>query len=165
MSNEDINKIIPHLYMSNWETSNNPKIIKKYNIKAVITLETLDKSLSILSYYNANNIDFMYIYINDNLHGDISKYFDVTYNFIRKHILKNENVLVHCYAGVSRSATIVLNYIIRDIYENKNIIKPCACSVLDYVLNMVRKKRPIINPNQNFMKQLLMKTKEYELKN
>ena len=161
MNNEDITKIVPYLYISNWDTSNNPEIIDKYNIKAVITLETMDKSLSILSYYNAKNIDFMYIYIYDNENVDISKYFDSTFNFIEKHIAKKENVLVHCYAGISRSPTIVLNYIIRDIYQSKNIIKPCACSVVDYVLNVVKKKRPI-NPNEGFMKQLLLKTQEYE---
>ena len=32
MNPQDIVEIIPHLYISNWDTSNNPDIISNYNI-------------------------------------------------------------------------------------------------------------------------------------
>ena len=74
MSSEDINEIIPYLFISNWNTSNNPNVIKKYNIKAVITLETIDKPKDIIDFYKNNNIDFMYIRLYDDPNSDISKY-------------------------------------------------------------------------------------------
>ena len=91
MNNRDINEIIPHLYISNWETSNNPEILNRYKIKAVITLETTNKPPQILKYYKDNGIEFLYISLFDNQNSDIYRYFDETYNFIKKHRLNNEN--------------------------------------------------------------------------
>jgi len=156
-----INEIIPHLYVSNWEASDDPKILKKYNIKAIITLETRPKSNSILNYYQTNNIDHMYIYLPDDPKADISYHFDETYDFIKNHILKGENVLVHCWAGVSRSATIALNYMIRSSYEAGKVYT-CPCNFLEAVLNYAREKRNIINPNKGFMKQLLLSAIQYQ---
>jgi protein tyrosine phosphatase len=174
MNSTDISEIIPHLYLSNWFTSDNPNILKKYNIKAIISLETMPKSVSVLNYYKNNNIDHMYIYIPDIPSADISEYFNETYKFIKKHISKGENVLVHCMAGISRSSTIVLNYLLRNLYENNPEISfnkhtynnteqnSCPCNILKNVLNYVRQQRRVVNPNNGFMKKLLLATIEYE---
>jgi len=159
MSSEYINEIIPYLFISNWNTSNNPNIIKKYNIKAVITLETIDKPKDIIEFYKNNNIDFMYIKLCDDPNSDISKYFDITYNFIDSHIKQKKNVLVHCMAGISRSTTIVLNYILKKKYELNHIKNPYI--IVDDIINYVRTKRYIINPNSGFIKQLMIQSKKY----
>ena len=159
MSSEDINEIIPYLFISNWNTSNKPNVIKKYNIKAVITLETIDKPKDIIDFYKNNNIDFMYIRLYDDPNSDISKYFDITYNFIDSHIKQKKNVLVHCMAGISRSTTIVLNYILKKKYELNYIENPYT--VVDDIINYVRTKRYIINPNSGFIKQLMIQSKKY----
>ncbi len=159
MSSEDINEIIPYLFISNWNTSNNPNVIKKYNIKAVITLETIDKPKDIIDFYKNNNIDFMYIRLYDDPNSDISKYFDITYNFIDSHIKQKKNVLVHCMAGISRSTTIVLNYILKKKYELNHIKNPYI--IVDDIINYVRTKRYIINPNSGFIKQLMIQSKKY----
>ena len=163
MTNRDINEIIPHLYISNWDTSNNPEILKSYNIRAIITLEPSNKPLDILNYYHKNNIEFMQIKILDIIDSDISKYFDSTYNFIKKHRIKHENVLVHCAAGISRSATIILNFMIRNMFENYFLKNENPYDLLKYVLSNARSKRPIINPNKGFINQLINKIKEYQL--
>ena len=84
----------------------------------------------------------------------------MTYDFINDKISRGENVLVHCYAGVSRSSSIVLNYILRTFYQNE---KPKANpqEVLYSVLEFVQRKRPVVNPNQGFLNQLLQKTIQY----
>ena len=64
--------------------------------------------------------------------------------FIKNAIKKGGNILVHCYAGVSRSASTVIAYL---MVEKK-------ASFLD-AANYVRKKRPIIFPNIGFQRQLV----------
>jgi len=95
----------------------------------------------------------------DDPNSDISKYFDTTYNFIDSHIKQKKNVLVHCMAGISRSTTIVLNYILRKKYELTFIKNPYT--VADDIINYVRTKRYIINPNSGFIKQLMIQSKKY----
>lgn len=161
MNPQDIVEIIPHLYISNWDTSNNPEMIYNYNITGVITLESTPKPNSILNYYQNNNIQNMYIYIGDSPQEDISQYFDSTYDFIKNHIDAGGNVLVHCMAGISRSSSIILNYIMRNMYENGKV-KTCPCKLFEDVLDYARQQRPIINPNHGFKKQLLQKAVEYQ---
>jgi protein-tyrosine phosphatase len=59
------------------------------------------------------------------------------------YISKGKQVLVNCYAGVSRSTTIVIAYL---MYKNKMNLQDA--------LTFVRQKRPIINPNYGFVCQL-----------
>ena len=56
MYNNDITEIVPHLFISNWFTSNNPNVLYNNQIKAVITLETLEKPNDILNYQKLNII-------------------------------------------------------------------------------------------------------------
>lgn len=62
-------------------------------------------------------------------------------------IKNNKNILVHCHAGLSRSATIVCAYLIR-----KN---GWSC---EEAVSFVKKKRNRIRPNEGFIKML----KDYE---
>lgn len=57
------------------------------------------------------------------------------------------NILVHCQAGISRSATVVIAYVIW-------ITKGRMDLSLDDAIAFVRSFRPIVNPNPNFCKQL-----------
>lgn len=75
---------------------------------------------------------------------DIKQYFEVASTWIHGALAEKDNVvLVHCSAGMSRSVSIVLAYLIR--YHD-----------LDYdtALAAVRKTRPIACPNRGFEKQL-----------
>eukprot|EP00483_Globobulimina_turgida_P008816 UN08834 len=56
---------------------------------------------------------------------------------------ENNRVLVHCFAGISRSATIIIAY----------LMKVQAMSYEDAFL-FVKEKRDVINPNKGFVEQL-----------
>ena len=52
-------------------------------------------------------------------------------------------MLVHCYAGISRSATIVISYLMKEHGMS-----------LQAATQLTRSKRWFINPNPGFVKQL-----------
>lgn len=73
---------------------------------------------------------------------DIAKHFHQSIEFIKRYI-STTNVLVHCYAGMSRSASVVIAYLIQ---EHK--------MTLSLALSSVTRQRPCVDPNDGFMKQL-----------
>ena len=74
----------------------------------------------------------------------LNEHFKECFQFIHEHRNKGRGVLVHCMAGVSRSATIVIGYLMT-VYPAMN---------LESAFNHVRKKRRIIRPNDGFLEQL-----------
>lgn len=156
-----MDEIIPGLYLSNLEKSNDINELKNNNIKAIITIETSFKPESVINYYKNNGIDYYYLYLNDLPTENIYQYFDDSFHFINNHLSNGNNVLVHCRAGVSRSVALVLNYIIRKIYYTNYLDNIDPESIVNYALKIVRNKRPIVNPNKGFINQLINKANEY----
>jgi len=75
--------------------------------------------------------------------AQLSKHFYPCIEFIDKGVAAG-GCLLHCQYGKSRSATIAIAYF---MYKNKMMFK----EALEYV----KSKRPVINPNRNFIQQLL----------
>jgi protein-tyrosine phosphatase len=81
----------------------------------------------------------MHLPLDDSPNENILKHFEEAHKFIN-----NDVTLVHCYAGISRSATIVISYLIK--YHNMSLVQ---------ALEYCRSIRPIVNPNKGFMLQLI----------
>jgi protein-tyrosine phosphatase len=130
----ELNKVIDYLYITNVYTAQKEETLKLYNIKHVISL------------YPVSLPEFNQLYINiyDTPSADIKQYFEETYDFIEKHRMNKESVLVHCHAGRSRASTIVIYYLMRKF----NI-------TFDKAYNYLKTKRSIIEPNEGFKNQLL----------
>lgn len=104
------------------------------------------------------NIKSLFINIPDG--GDLNEdnksiddYFQTTINFIEDAIEDNGKILVHCRMGISRSSSLVIAYLM------KSLNKP----YFD-ILNIVKEKRPIIDPCFKFVCKLLDYQKELEIK-
>lgn len=81
----------------------------------------------------------------DSRFSQTNPYFNFLFSFVAEEARKaGTNVLVHCQAGVSRSATIVIAY----------VMKHRLLSMVE-AYKVVKAARPIISPNLNFMGQLL----------
>jgi protein-tyrosine phosphatase len=100
--------------------------------------------------------DFIYktIFIDDRPEEDISFYFDEAIDFINegtKPRTKNK-IFIHCWAGISRSATITIAYLMK---QNR----------LPYIeaIEKVRQSRWIINPNKGFREKLYILSNELNL--
>jgi protein-tyrosine phosphatase len=135
-----MNQITENLYLGNFFSAKFADKLKELGIKKV---------LSIMGGFNPNYDESYKIIhksfnVNDIINQNIIQYFGECLNFIKGE----EKILVHCAAGVSRSATIVIAYIMWDkklSYED--------------ALNFVESKRNV-NPNPGFVEQLKIFEKE-----
>lgn len=84
----------------------------------------------------------------DNPDQNLSQYFSVCNDFIHSARLKDNNVLIHCLAGMSRSVTVTVAYIMS--------VTPLTWRE---ALRVVRVGRQIANPNAGFQLQL----QDYEI--
>lgn len=95
-------------------------------------------------YTTHENIEYHRIIIEDAPDKDLYQHFDAACDFIEKHINLGNQVLVHCQAGVSRSATICMAYLMKKV--GLTFIQAYAC---------VKEARPVASPNWGFVEQLL----------
>lgn len=82
--------------------------------------------------------------VRDSPSVQISKYFNAFEEFVDKQINEEKNILVHCRAGISRSATLLISYLMK---KNK-------LSMTD-AMKFVKDKRRQVWPNFGFCLQLM----------
>lgn len=70
-------------------------------------------------------------------------------NFIQKQRDAGRQVLVHCWAGHSRSVSIVLFYLSKMVVDGRRRFKTVADG-----LRHIQKSRPTAGPNEGFLEQL-----------
>jgi len=109
-------------------------------IEAVLDMCEIMDNITLLE---ANNFVYKKIAIEDTSETDILCHFDDATSYIRRCVMADRPILVHCVVGVSRSPTIVVAYLMR--YHGMG-----ADEGIDYV----QSKRSIISPNIGFIMQL-----------
>jgi len=134
----EISEIIPGLYLSGEEIASNKELLKQKQITTIINMTT-----HVLSTYGDEFKYFCFPLV-DQGDCDIKQYFVDTFKIIDEALSNNQNILVHCQAGISRSATIVIAYIMRK--QNKKMGES---------LKFVQSKRSCVSPNLGFCGQLL----------
>ncbi|KAG0735799.1 hypothetical protein G6F57_010447 [Rhizopus arrhizus] len=93
--------------------------------------------------YSPNEFNHKIIRITDNPEANIIQYFPQTTEFIHNAVTKQEPILVHCLAGVSRSPTVVAAYLM--VTEKRRFKEALA---------LIKRVRPFVNPNPGFLNQL-----------
>ncbi|CDW74921.1 leucine rich repeat and phosphatase domain containing protein [Stylonychia lemnae] len=133
---DDINEIMPGLYMSDITTAENTEILKKYQITHIVTVTKISPKFP-------DRFQYMQVEIDDQSDQDIKKHFKATNKFINNAIENGGVVLVHCAAGISRSGAVVCAYL---MYKNR--------WSFDQAWEYGQTKRNKMYPNLGFQKQL-----------
>jgi protein-tyrosine phosphatase len=93
--------------------------------------------------YKAKGFSLLHIPVDDSPQVNLFQWFDYVSEFIMAHRLLGRKVLVHCYAGMSRSVSLVAAYLINFFYWDS--IR---------ALYWIRDRRPCVSVNSGFLKQL-----------
>ena len=83
------------------------------------------------------------INLSDHHLTNISQWFDLASEAIMQHLREGKKVLVHCRMGISRSASVMIAFLMK-----------VNGWTFQQSLENVESKRPFINPNPGFKKQL-----------
>lgn len=143
-------RILPRLYLSGEDVVKNKRLLKEHNITHILNLTT-----NVENWFQPE-IVYKRIRVNDVANQDMSECFEEAFEFIDKALsstsseTSENSVLVHCNAGVSRSASVVIGYLMKTGYRDS----------FTQAYEFVRAYRPAIAPNPGFIQQL----KELEIK-
>ncbi|KAM9753335.1 dual specificity protein phosphatase 8 isoform 1-T3 [Menidia menidia] len=132
-------RILPHLYLGSQKDVLNKDLMVQNSITYVLNASNTCPKPDFIS-----ESHFMRIPVNDNYCEKLLPWLDKTNEFIDKAKVSNCRVIVHCLAGISRSATIAIAYIMKTMGLSS-----------DDAYRFVKDRRPSISPNFNFLGQLL----------
>lgn len=114
-------------------------------VGAVVSVLSVDADeLAVMRNQIGLTRDWQYYECLDERDAPISRYFDESAAWIDARIARGTHVLIHCWAGKSRSVTLALNYMV-----SKRGWRDAATA-----LEHVRAQRSVAGPNAGFMRQL-----------
>ncbi|XP_068222317.1 protein phosphatase Slingshot homolog 1-like [Palaemon carinicauda] len=130
-------EIFPHVYLgSEWNASNLEEL-QKNGVGYILNV-----TKEIDNFY-PGTFDYLNIRVYDDEKTELLKHWDSTFKYIAQVKTRGSKVLVHCKMGISRSASVVIAYAMKAFNMS-----------LEEALNLVKKKRTCIRPNQAFCNQL-----------
>lgn len=131
--NEPIH-IIDNIYIGNIDSIDYNKL-KELNITNIIIC---GKNLKNDIHNNFNHLEFL---IDDSFEQNIIDHIKISNKYIDEN--KDKKILIHCYSGISRSASFVIGYLMYKLKLN-----------FADAYNYIKKIYPKAIPNENFIKQL-----------
>ncbi|KDO33498.1 hypothetical protein SPRG_02306 [Saprolegnia parasitica CBS 223.65] len=139
-TDRDLVEILPHLYLGSIGAGANYEALVRLRITHILVA-----SETIVFPFEDKPEGFVYerVAIADVPSASIEAHFAASNAFIERTTTSGGNVLVHCFAGKSRSVTLILAYLMAHYGYS-----------LGDALAHVRSLRPQAQPNQGFMRQL-----------
>lgn len=126
------------LYISNGKTAKDSSLLTRLKISCIINATQKMERICIPS------VEYFHVPVADTPAAQLHQHFDTAADKIHAVGAQGGRVLVHCCAGVSRSATLCLAYLMK--YRDMSLMDAHT---------LVRACRPIIRPNGGFWKQLI----------
>mmetsp|Transcript_121232 Transcript_121232/g.354378 ORF Transcript_121232/g.354378 Transcript_121232/m.354378 type:complete len:781 (-) Transcript_121232:182-2524(-) len=134
-------EVIPGaLFISSFQVAGELESLRKHRITHIV-----NTAADVCQSCFPDQFNYITYYLKDTNNEDISLLFYRTLEWIQSAISSGGRVLVHCREGVSRSATMVIAYLMWRFSLS-----------FEAAHEMLRKVRPICNPNTGFTFQLLL---------
>ncbi|NWX91847.1 DUS18 phosphatase, partial [Nothoprocta ornata] len=133
-----LSRITPHLYLSDGAAANNKVLLLANHITTVVNV-----AVEVVNTIYPN-IEYLCIPVVDSPVCWIYGCFDPVADKIHSVSLRQGRTLLHCAAGVSRSAAVCLAYLMK--YQSVSLAS---------AHKWVKACRPIIRPNNGFWQQLI----------
>lgn len=134
-------KIVDNIYLGNAYNASNFNQLDELNINTIINVTN-----EIPNYFeNIQEYDYFKININDTNSDSIKNFFNESNQYIKEiqQQKPNKNILIHCYMGSSRSATILTAYLLKNFNLNPK-----------QAFSLLQEKRPVVNINTQFWDEL-----------
>lgn len=148
VTNVGLTRILPHLYLGSQKDVLNKDLMAQNGITYVLNASNTCPKPDFISENH-----FLRVPVNDSYCEKLLPWLEKTNEFIDKAKVSNCRVIVHCLAGISRSATIAIAYIMKTMGLSS-----------DDAYRFVKDRRPSISPNFNFLGQLLEFERELKRK-
>ncbi|OXB65881.1 hypothetical protein ASZ78_008575 [Callipepla squamata] len=139
-----LSRITPCLYLSDSVAASSAQLLAANHITTIINVSREMASVP------HPGVQYLHVPVADTPTAPISACFNSVSNLIRSVGERGGRTLLHCAAGVSRSATVCIAYLMK--HHVMSLLSAHA---------WVRSCRPIIRPNNGFWQQLICY--EYEL--
>lgn len=140
-----ISTIDTHLYLSGYTPATNRQLLAQLSINCIIDATNIPPNRNAID----SSIVYMKVPVDDNENAPLYGYFDSVADRIESVRVSGGKTLVHCAAGISRSASLVIVYLIK--YGRLS---------LKEAYEKVYNARRIICPNNGFWRQMI----DYETK-
>ncbi|EGD77993.1 hypothetical protein PTSG_09628 [Salpingoeca rosetta] len=129
-------EILPYMYVGAEAHAEKEEIVRKHGITHILNLTTRSPT-------RHPHIEYCVIEILDSWNQNLIAHFGEAFEFIERAREAGGKVLVHCVAGISRSPSVAIAYL---MFKNKMSLSDAYA--------LVKKKRPSISPNLDFMAEL-----------
>jgi protein-tyrosine phosphatase len=123
------------VWLSGYHFAQNNELLRKNNIKAIVS--AVNRGIPYEATLSVHSLN-----LRDIEEEEVRFTFFPAFRFIEQERRKG-NVLIHCAAGISRSATLLLAYMMNK-YR----------TTLDDALSHALRRRPCLQPNKGFLLQL-----------
>ena len=127
-----MDKISDRLFLGNLQAAQNFEALKQNNITHILTVADTIRP------FFPRDFTYKVILVRDKPDTNLLRHLPAAIQFIREGV-RSGGVLVHCVAGVSRSATCVIAYLMQE----EEMSFPMAFA-------KASQKRPVIFPNVGF---------------
>ena len=132
-------EIRPYLFLGSQDHASKISVLRDFKIDAILNVTT-----EIENFFPNEGFEYCNCPVMDTPITNIYSIFEACFAFIDKIRASGRRLLVHCHAGVSRSATICVAYLMRT--EGMKY---------DHAIKWVAMCRPVVAPNLGFLAQLM----------